>query len=434
MITVDLETDVLVVGAGASGVPAAIAAARAGARVVLLEEDFQPGGAPVDNYITMPCGKPRAGVYGEMLQRLETEYPLPLPDYGPTLPLWSRWHLPSSYAVVIADMLAAEENLDLHCGVRVQQPRVEDGPGGPRVTGVVVPRCGGGTAQVRAHVTVDATGAGSLAAAAGCTVLYGEDSRGEYGEPHAPPEASRRVQPCTWLYIYQRLGGGHYIDPGESLRGVDPTFGWVGADRAKAEAHNSGIYLMWGRTLECADTGDEQALAATQCEALRLLRDDLARLQRCGYMTYLAPRMGVRESRRIRGERVVTESDLRSGRMPEDYIAVGHWWLDIWGQQLPEEQRQVPAFGIPYAALLPQGMDGLLVVGKSISITHIALGAYRVQPPVAAVGQAAGVAAALAVRERAPLRAVDPVHIRREATGCGQGMMLDPEQCQPNIE
>lgn len=134
MITGDRAADVVVVGAGVAGIPAAIAAARAGAKVLLLEEDLQPGGAPVDNFITMPCGRPRAGIYGEMLARLDADWRFPLPDHGPCLRLWDYWYLPSAYAAVIAEMLAAEANLELQCGVRVREALVQEGPESRRVS------------------------------------------------------------------------------------------------------------------------------------------------------------------------------------------------------------------------------------------------------------------------------------------------------------
>ena len=68
-----LKCDVVVVGAGPGGVPAAIAAARQGAKVILLEEDNMPGGAPVDMYVPFICGGPRVGVFQEMIQVLNAD-------------------------------------------------------------------------------------------------------------------------------------------------------------------------------------------------------------------------------------------------------------------------------------------------------------------------------------------------------------------------
>lgn len=80
-----LDFDVAVVGAGAAGIPAAIAAARGGARVVLIEEDTVPGGAPVDMYVTFVCGDPRVGIFNDMMQELNRRYPLkgtPISGFG----------------------------------------------------------------------------------------------------------------------------------------------------------------------------------------------------------------------------------------------------------------------------------------------------------------------------------------------------------------
>ncbi|MHB9133022.1 MAG: FAD-dependent oxidoreductase [Armatimonadota bacterium] len=431
MITRDITTDVLVVGAGVSGIPAAIGAVRAGARVVLLEEDLLPGGAPVDNYITMPCGTPHTGIYREMLARLDAAYAIPVKPHGPHLAGWDRFFLPSSCAVVVAEMLRAEPLLEMHCGVRVTKPLVEDRQGQSRVVGVLAPGVDGQEYRIRAGVTIDATGTGLLAAQAGCAVMYGRDSRTTFHEPHAPDTADNTVQPCTWMYLCQRLGSGDYFDMRQlAYRGmVDPAFGWIGADEEKASTYNSGIYLAWGATLDCADTRDEQALAVTQVDALARLQDDLALLHRNGFMTYLAPKMGIRECRRIAGEHVISEHDVRTGRMPDDVVAVGQWWLDIWGQHLPKEEREVPPIGIPYRALLPVGVDGLLVAGKAISGTHIAMSAYRVQPIMASVGQAAGVAAALAAREQTEPRSLAAELIRRELAAPAQGVTLDPAAC-----
>ena len=80
-----VQYDVVVVGAGASGIPAAIAAARQGAKVALVEEDLLPGGAPVDQFVTYLCGGPRVGIYLEMIQGLNSRYSndgVALPDFG----------------------------------------------------------------------------------------------------------------------------------------------------------------------------------------------------------------------------------------------------------------------------------------------------------------------------------------------------------------
>jgi hypothetical protein len=132
--------------------------------------------------------------------------------------------------------------------------------------------------------------------------------------------------------------------------------------------------------------------------------------------------MGVRESRRVRCDHVITVNDMKSGVLPDDAVAVGLYGLDAWGEQLTREQIALPLYGIPYRALLPAGYDGLLVAGKAIGGTHLAASAYRVQPIVAAIGQAAGTAAALAASNRCGVRDVDVRALRRSLRD--QGVLL----------
>jgi len=417
----DEQVDVVVVGAGASGVPAAIGAARAGARVVLLEEAPVVGGTITGSYVAMPCGGPRTGVYQEMLARLGERH---------ALAEGSRWFLPSAWLTVMGELLAAEPGLRVVCGARVRGALVEEGAGRPRVVGVSIAGPEGSEGQVRAAVTVDATGSGAVAVLAGCEALYGRDARSDFGEPHAPESRDDLVQQCTWMYVSQKLGSGPAFDMmrlEHVRRGVlDPALGWFHASPEKCLERDSGIYLHWGCAVACRDTRDPVALAEAQRDALAAMERDLALLREGGYGVHLAPRLGVRESRRVVGDHVIAEGDLRSGKFPDDTVAIGRYGLDIWGETLSREEAHVPAFGIPYRALVTKDVDGLLLAGKALSGTHVAMSAYRVQPILAAAGQAAGVAAALAARDGAPARDVDPAAVRDLLAGPAQGVGLEP--------
>jgi hypothetical protein len=125
------------------------------------------------------------------------------------------------------------------------------------------------------------------------------------------------------------------------------------------------------------------------------------------------------------GEHVVSECDLRSGKLPDDTITIGTYGLDLWGGDLTQEECRVPAYGIPYRALVPKDVDGLLLAGKSISGTHVAMGAYRVQPILATYSQAAGVAAAWCARKDAQPRDVDVPELRAGLTRPEQGVVLE---------
>lgn len=415
-----IDVDVLVVGAGTSGVPAAIAAARCGARVMLLEKDLI-GGTITGSYVAMPCGGPRTGIYGEMLDRLCRQHRLT----GGT-----NWFLPSSWIAVMTQTLQAEDRITVMCGVKDWRPMVEEAGGRTSVCGVLLSQTGGAERQIRARVTVDATGTGAVAYRVGCRSMYGREARSAFGEPHAPEQADDKVQHCTWMYISQKIGAQPPFDMtrleharlGVLVSGV----GWFHMHREKALAHDPGIHLHWGCAVECRDTLDSMAIADAQREALGAMEADLQLLRGHGYAVYLAPRLGIRETRRILGEHVITENSLRSGLLPEDTVAIGTYGLDLWGGHITDQERHVPCYGIPYRALLPKDVDGLLLAGRSISGTHIASSAYRVQPILSTAGQAAGVAAALGAQSAVSPREVDPRDIQDVLTGPGQNVSLRP--------
>jgi hypothetical protein len=190
--------------------------------------------------------------------------------------------------------------------------------------------------------------------------------------------------------------------------------GWFHNDPERAIALNRPIHLHWGCRVRCDDTRDSVALGRAQSEALQLMERDHALLRENGYAVYLAPRLGVRESNRILGEHVISENDLRSGVLPGDTIAVGTYGIDIWGEYkgIKIEDRVTPAYGIPYRALVPKEIDGLLLSGRIISGSHLGMSAYRVMPIAASIGQAAGVAAALCVQQGTQPRDLDPAAVQ----------------------
>jgi len=394
MVTIPDQTDVLVIGGGASGIPAAIGAARAGARVVLVEEDPTPGGAAVDQFVSMPGGGPRSGVVAEMLQRLEHRYAL---TPRPVDRWWDFWYLPSDMMRVGVEMLTAEANLTLLCPARVNRLTTTEADGRTRVNGALVPDMTGRERAIRAHVVIEATGSGRLAEDVGCEARYGEDAKRDFNESIAPDERSDLVQQCTWMYISQRIG---------RLAGDDDWFpkamepghgGSKSARRQKCDEPQAGMYLHWGCRVECRDTRDPIALAASQREGLAQMKPALDELRQRGWSVHLAPKLGVRESRRILGEHVITADDLIEGRVPDDSVYCTMRGFDLWrkGKDQMSAYPPVKPYGIPYRALVPRGVDGLFVVGKAMSGTHLALSAYRTQPLLGQIGQAAGVAAAM---------------------------------------
>lgn len=409
-----LKADVIVVGAGPSGVPAAIAAAREGAKVILLEDDWTPGGAPVDQYVTFMCGAPRVGIYLETVKELNRNHSLgivPSTTFGENA--WdgkNHWWMPSSYSRVWNSMIAAEKNLTLMCGCRVIDTIVSTKGNRNTVSGVIMMR-NEMYQKVEAAVTIDATGTGLIAAKAGCDFFYGSDAKKDFNESIGLEKSDGRVQPCTQMFISQRTKSDTEF-PREAFK-----TGVLLYDDPKWETHqtpeeaakkDAGIYLHWGSTVECADTTDPIQVAEAQHEAINKIQSKFSALQEAGYATHLAPKIGVRECRRIRGEYVLTVDDVLKGVFPDDHIADAWYSLDPWGMTVDEKIKQsVGPYGIPYRSLIPLNTDGLLTAGRIISGTRLAMSSYRVQPICGTIGQAAGTAAAMAAMSKTGVRNID---------------------------
>lgn len=409
-----LKCDVVVVGAGPGGVPAAIAAARQGAKVILVEEDMMPGGAPVDMYVPFICGGPRVGAFQEMVQELNARHTIG----GRVCSTFGRagqdgknhWWMPGSYAQVTYQMLEKEQNITLMCGVPAVGVRLRADNNLNRVTGIRIMR-NGDYQDIDAAVTIDATGNGLIADMAGCEYMYGSEAKSDYNEPIGIEVADGKVQPCTWMLISERIRRNAVL-PIEKLKGSsaveDDLDRWVKADDIEDMIRrDAGIYLHWGRTVYCKDTRDPYLLAKAQQEALERLKDNLAIWHEAGFAVHLAPKIGVREVRRIKGDYVLTANDLIEGRMPDDTIAHAHYSFDVWGMKIPEKMKHIGPYGIPYRCIVPRNTEGLLTAGRIISATRIAHSSLRVQPICSNIGMAAGTAAAMSALNNTGLRSID---------------------------
>lgn len=415
----EYKTEVLVVGAGASGIPAAIGAVRAGAKVILLDEDPYPGGAPVDMGVAAYCGLPRTGVVKEVQDALICME---------KAANHTGWFMPSSWMAVYLKLLA-KAGVKLILNARATGAIVREAGGRRRVKGVRVERSGG-EFVIYADVTIDATGNGCIALSAGAKGMYGEDSRDDFGEEAAPRKRTKRVQNLTWMYVSHRMPGRKIFDMrrlanfacGVLVEGL----GWWHRNPEKAMKLNVARYLHWGCSVACDDTRDPIAIGEASRKALKLMEYDHALLRKHGYAVQLAPKIGIRESWRIEGEHVISLCDLRSGKYPEDKIAEGWYGIDIWGREKGLNiEKPLPPYGIPYRAALPRGIDGLFVIGRAMSGTHIAMSAYRVMPIVGAAGQSIGIAAALCVKYKTQPRNLDYKLIQKAAVRPPQNIRLD---------
>lgn len=401
--TNEIETDLIVVGAGPAGIPAAISAARNGAKVVLIEEDALIGGAPVDMYVGLVCGLPHVGIFKEMLNRLEAKYGIKYKQPEGN----GLWFFPDSYALVLHEMVAAESNITLITGASVNGVIMNTSGNTPKISGVEYVTGYHRHSAVRGKLVIDATGTGLICELAGATCMYGRESKSEYNETYALDVADNKVMPCTMMTYLQRFredakmtgwkGGGAVLESGTGF--INPQ---------KPEKVRDGVcqYLRWTATGTCPDTRDPVALAKLQGELLvKEILPQVDKFWEQGFAMHIAPKIGVREVRRVMGRRIIIGDDIMDKPFPDDVISWGEYAIDSWGRELPKELKdKLFTFGIPLSACVVKGIDNLMMAGKHISGTSLAMSSYRVQPILAAMGEGVGAAAAMAVAaETAPL-------------------------------
>ena len=420
------DCDVLVVGAGAAGLGAAMGAAAGGGQVILVvRHSFLGGNAtaalvmPLMSFHTqrgpaapgtaselMPGdhgpGDPAVqGALRRLLERLEAAGGSlrPSPQTGFVVPFD-----PEVLKLVALDLLD-------EAGVRVLLYAFASGViGAPRPDGVVF-ETKSGPLVITARSIVDATGDGDVAALAGAPFEIGR-------------LGDELVQPMTLMFRmveFERNEFSAYRQAHpDQWRGVHGLWDLV---RRASEAGELALtredILFFGTPHEREVSVNSTRvtgllgtsvwdLTAAEWQARRQMRQIAAFLRKYvpgferSYVAQSGVTIGVRETRRITGEYQLTARDLLEARKWDDAIARGTYPLDIHNPQGKGTalMRLPPGefYEIPLRCLLPQRLDRLVVAGRCISGTHEAHSSYRVMPIAMATGQAAGVCAALAAR------------------------------------
>jgi 2-polyprenyl-6-methoxyphenol hydroxylase-like FAD-dependent oxidoreductase len=393
-----MRYDVVVAGGGLAGTMAAMAASAAGRRVLLVERYAALGGMATLGLvqpITM-WGMGSTYVLGgrgrRMLEELaaDASASTPVTTYGPTC---DAEHL--KYALE-RQAQAAGVKLLYHAWVsdaHVSAGRVE------ALTAVAK----GGPLRLEAGVFVDATGDADVAAMAGCPLAVGS-------------------QGITLMFV---LGG---ID-----RSRAPSREEIGRHYNPHKVGYRGALVFWHprpdaaylnmTEVENADALDAAGLTAATLECRRqawamldVFRRHVPGFEKA-YMEQTAPALGVRETRRIAGRYTLTTDDALRGADFPDAIARCICPLDIHGSDAGGRKRYQPlsrSYGIPYRCLLPQGVCNLLVAGRPISTDQGAHSSVRRMAPGLALGEAAGLAAAMAADSDADVTDVDVPQLRRK--------------------
>lgn len=459
-----LTCDVVVIGAGSGGFGAALAAARAGLSVGVVDPAPMVGGTAVRAGVS--CWEPGVGGTGfpaELHRRLAsvphavgvysmgrhlawTRFPGgeavidPARAYGDTLRRYgsrglgadsafcrAHWHgvvfEPLLMALAMGELLAQTGRCRLllgrrpveveRQGARLVSARLDDGE------------------TVQAPAWVDASADVHLARLAGCPTLLGQDARDRFGEPDAPAQANGKVNGVTQIYR---------VTPTDDPR-VEPLPADVPDTCWWARGFPVAVFNHYPRgdlNINMLPTMDGQAylaadptIAAGECRRRALahwhgVQRDWPEFR--GYrLSWLAPMLGVREGPRIVAETMLTEHDLLAGcagqRHP-DIVALADHAMDTHGASAGRRIGELAQpYGVPYRCLVPRGMENLLVACRGAGFSSLAASSCRLSRTMMQLGQAAGTAVALAAERRVSLPEAPPAELRDRLRR--QGVQVD---------
>ncbi len=445
-IPVLMEADVVVVGGGTTGPIAAIAAARRGRKVVLIERFGSLGGILTLGLNTKPSGALVGGIPLE-IWNLARSAGGAGDDYMATTKTGGvKIASPTDPEIMkmLLTRLCVEAGVQILFETFVSAPHVEDGA----VTGVII-ESKSGRQFVGAKVLIDCSADADMAAKAKAPFVMGSG------------EAEAKMQPVSMYFIMKNVDLKRLADWARTCDDVPARA--IPADEAGLEyglwltgfngmlrrfQQETGVRLQRDNiTLKTADgqmyvnatrvlgvdvfSPKEFTAAILECYrqiegVARFLKERVPGFE-AARLGQVSPILGVRETRHILGEYTLTGRDSRGETRFEDSIAADNSALDIHDPKGGDVDFQsMPPYEIPYRCLLPQGVEQLLVAGRCISADHEAHARSRNMPACMATGQAAGVAAAIAVEEGVTVRGVPLAKVQTALLE--MGMPLHAEQ------
>ncbi|MBL8231744.1 MAG: FAD-dependent oxidoreductase [Bryobacterales bacterium] len=423
--TIKLEADICIAGGGMAGVCAAIAAARSGATVVLLQDRSVLGGnasSEIRMHIAgASCSGRRPGARESgLIDEIRVEDAVRNPHRSPHL-----------FDLLLYDMVRREPSitllLDTDC-VGCDTEAASHAPGQRLIRRVhAVRTLTEDRFVIEAAFFADCTGDSRLGIEAGAAMHMGREARHEFDEPDAPLEADSAVLGSTILFT------AHEMDHAVPFT-APPWARRFSEEDLRLRSHREFEYgywwVEWGGHLDTVRDNDRirHELLAIAMGVWDHVKNHCTQPPdpSAAYEKWMAGQAppaasaanwaldwvgmlpGKRESRRLLGPHVLTQDDVTSGRLFHDTVAYGGWWIDLHPptgvdavNEYPCRQIEVPyLYGIPLRSLYSRNVANLWMAGRNISATHLAFASTRVMATCAVMGQAVGTAMAMAARRR----------------------------------
>lgn len=394
-----LSADVVVVGGGMAGVCAAIAAARNGASVVLVQDRPVLGGNASSEVRMHVCGADCSGGRKDtdcresgIIEELRIENAVR-----------NLQRSASAYDLMLYEWVRRESNITLLlntscCGVTMAAT--------DRIGEVLA--CRPGTEDefsIRGKLFIDCSGDGRLGVEAGAEFRMGREARNEFNESMAPPTADAKTLGSTLLFITRRHDRPMPFRPPPWARK------YASCADLPHRGHGSWEYgywwVEWGGELDTIKDSER-----IRDELLAVATGVWDHIKNSGHhpqsekwaLDWLGFLPGKRESRRFVGDYILTQRDLQQGEQFADGVAYGGWSIDLHppegidSREPACKQVMTPLYNIPLRCLYSRNVPNLLFAGRQISASHVAFGSTRIMATCAVMGQAVGTAAAMCAR------------------------------------
>lgn len=399
------EYDVIVCGAGPAGICAAVSSARQNKSTLLIERYGVIGGNLTSGLVGPVMGRTSKGTMTDEINNL----------IGGDVPIKLAFD-PEQAKIKLTQLL--EDN-----GVefRLQTPIVDVLMENNTITGVIT-ASSSGLAAIKAKIVIDCTGDGTVSYLAGAEYRTGRESDG-------------LQQPVTIMFRISGVDETVAINPGDwtfkirmpntkdsewflkycvdacdqELLPKSVSLVRLYRTSRTGECHVNATHLNYINALDPEDISRAELVLRKQIPIIvDFLRRNVKGFENC-YLINSSTTLGIRDTRRIMGEYILSREDLESARKFNDVVVHDAWFfMDIHnmaggGQTLTD----VPPYDIPYRCLVPLKIDNLLTAGRCISGTHEAHASFRIMSVCMSTGQAAGIAAALCIEEQANPRILD---------------------------
>lgn len=421
--TDDKEWDVIVIGGGPAGCSAAIASAREGAKTLLIEGTGMLGGMGTAGLMNnwCPFSDGEKIIYKGIAEKVYWEAKKGVPSFPINNHQWvpiNTEHLKRVYDDLVTQSGAKVLFFSTMCGVKMKDKKNVD---------YVLVANKNGLSHLKAKVYVDCTGDGDLAAFAGADYMYG-DSLGE-------------VQSSTLCFSIVNINQTEYEKYGLKLQGqssISPIHKILKSGKYPLITDTHFNVKLVHPTVLMFNAGHVEGVKSTDPVKLsdgivkgrkiaeemhRALKEECPEVFKDSYLSVSGSLLGVRESRRIKGDYVFTVDDWLARRSFPDEIGRNCYYIDIHKEnaQKFDRYKNGESHGIPYRCLTPQKLNNVLVAGRCISTDALAYGSLRIMPACLVTGEAAGLAAALASsQKKINIHAVDVNYLRKRLKEEGQ--------------